>query len=73
MKRKKKVRLKIGNVLISIFLLMIVVGGIIVINYDKNMKDKEKSNSTEVKKEKKEVNDTSKVTKDLEKAPVNSI
>ena len=37
MKRKKKVRLKIGNVLISIFLLMIVVGGIIVINYDKNI------------------------------------
>ena len=73
MKRKKKVRLMIGNVLISIFLLMIVVGGIIVINYDKNMKDKEKNNSTEVKKEKKEVNDTSKVTKDLEKAPVNSI
>ena len=73
MKRKKKVRLKIGNVLILIFLLMIVVGGIIVINYDKNMKDKEKSNSTEIKKEKKEVNDTSKVTKDLEKAPVNSI
>ena len=73
MKKKKKVRLKIGNVLILFLFLMIVGGGVIIINHQNSLKKKEKNTSLEVQQKENHQEDIKKTTKDLEKAPVNSL
>lgn len=73
MKKKKKVRLKIGNVLILFLFLMIVVGGVIMINHQNSLKKKGKNTSFEVQQKENHQEDIKKTTKDLEKAPVNSL
>lgn len=73
MKKKKKVRLKIGNVLILFLFLMIVVGGVIMINHQNSLKKKGKNTSLEVQQKENHQEDIKKTTKDLEKAPVNSL
>ena len=52
---------------------MIVVGGVIIINHQNSLKKKEKNNSLEVQQKENHQEDIKKTTKDLEKAPVNSL